>query len=406
MRLPFLLGGGSSGGTTISDVINYLNPNYYNKTQMDATTSALAATDVALANSISVDARASALQKWSAALGKLRGGTVSNVKVLFVGDSVMAGAYSGTGTYTNAKVKSWPTQFASLLTDAGILAQESSFLSTNTGGYYAGYDPRLSPGGGWTGAFESLGGNIWYNNSTTAALAFTPTQAFDRIEIIYPSYPGNGSMTVDVDGGATLATIDLNAAASVVIQTVNCTLGTHTVNLKRVAGDVLVYGVICYNSTAPKVSIVNAGLDGVTALRVSSPGAGGPIHGPPGVLSSLGQALTVISIGINDLQVGTSASTFQGYLDTIVAAAQTSGSVILQSPIPYNHGNYGSFGVPYNEAMRTVAKNRNCLFVDTVARWGTYANANGLGMMHDNLHPSVGGLAAQAVATSRVVLSY
>lgn len=348
-----------------------------------------------------VQAVAPRLDKWRAAVAKLRAGSAATATLLCVGDSNTAG-YDG--TYTDKKRSSYPTRLAQMLDACGLGAQEASFVSTNTGDGSAGptYDPRMALGSGWAalGSPPTLAGLFWANSTTTTAFAFTPTQSFDRIEVFYSA--STGSFTVDVDGGAVLLTVPGGGGPALVKSTVNCTAGTHTVNLKRVSGAVYIYGINVYSSTAPKISVINAGLGGTTSTALAN--NGDAAFKPTKILEGIGAHVVVLNIGINDIVAGTPAATYEANLTTVVTSAQTGGAdVILCAPMPFSDANYASLMPQYIAALKAVATAKGCFFVDAINRYTSYANSNALGLQGSALHPNAAGYADYAAMVCEVL---
>lgn len=340
------------------------------------------------------------LDKARAAIAKLRTGAKTNVKIVALGDSNTAGFGStGAATYANCKALSYPSQLVASLTAAGYSARNSSWLSGNTGGAFAGYDPRLSIGAGWVETYQYL---CFFNNTTTNALAFTATERFDTIEVMYVNGSG-GVFTIDVDGGAALATITANGASTISKQTISCPLGVHTLNAKRVSGSCFVVSMIAYDSTAPNISVINVGIGGYTSGNFND---GSATWGPLITLGTLAPDLTLINIGINDVVANVPAATYQTNLDAIVVKALLSGSVIIAAPIPFTTANRPALWASYITAMKTVAANRGAIFVDSDARYTSYANAVSLGFNYDTLHPNGAGYSDFAGMVEGVILPF
>lgn len=332
-------------------------------------------------------ASAGPLQAYFAAVAKMRAGTLAQVIGLFIGDSTSAG-YNG--TMVGAKATSYPTRFAQIMDGLGYGAQESSFFATNTGpDGTAGnsYDPRMTVGAGWSASVDTLGGKFWVNTTTTNAISFTPTQSYDRIVIRFSNF--GGVFTVNKDGGSTLYTSTTNGTETIKTVTVNCTAGTGTINIARSSGVCVVLSVDAYLSTAPKISVINAGLSSTKASDVAV--ATAP-WGPMAVLPQIGAHLVVICLGINDVGALSPVLTFTANLQTIVTTAKNAGaSVVICSNIPFDKPSVSTLYPGYRAAMQSIALASNCLFIDAYQRYTDYATATSLGLLADTLHPNNAG---------------
>ncbi|MGC3991700.1 MAG: SGNH/GDSL hydrolase family protein [Chthoniobacteraceae bacterium] len=346
---------------------------------------------------------ASALDGWRSALGKLSAGLANNIDILCVGDSNTAGY---TSTYTNAEQTAYPTFLAKFLNASGITARQQSFWGTNTGGTEPGsnYDPRMSIGSGWSSAgFQTLGGYCWNNSTTTSPFAFTPTQAFDTVTLYFTK--DSGSFTVDADGISTLYTYTGGSGTILNQATFSCPAGTHSVNIRRVSGSIFIFGMKTFDSSIPGVSVMNCGL-GATSSDDLTNGTDAN-YKPTTVLSYLAPALVVINVGIKDCYTGVAASTYQTNLNNLVSTLKSSGaSVIIASAGTFSDPSYSTYVSQFIPAMQAVAKNQNCLFINSTTRFGSYLNANTLGFVGSSLHLSAAGYADYAEEISAFIKRY
>jgi lysophospholipase L1-like esterase len=363
---------GATGGVALADLSN-------------------AGAQAALASPTAVQTAAfGSLSRFRSALAARRVGGTSPVRILFPGDSTSAGYGAvGSATYAGCAAKSFPAYFAQILTASGIPAQYASFCGagcdeTATGGTLPVYDPRVTLGSGWASTATQqgvLGRRYIRNNSTTGVLSFAPGVEFDRIEIVHTN---SGQFTVDI-GGAVLATV--NASTPLARTVVNCTAGTNTVNIARVSGDIFILSVNCYLSTGTTLSIINGGNPGATSATV----ANAATYNSLDAIGVIAPHLSVISLGINDINAQRSAAQFKTDMAAIIDKCQLSGDVALVSFIPFNSTYYSTFAAAYLAAYRELAAEKGCLFVDQTARFGSYADASAHGYYFDNVHPVAAG---------------
>jgi lysophospholipase L1-like esterase len=322
-------------------------------------------------------------------------------KFLMIGDSNTAGLGSNgsqSPTYAGARAKSYPSQMVRLLTLAGIPARDSAWYGPNAGSNdHTGYDSRLTLGAGWSVTNNYI---AFSNSTTTNAIAFTPTENIDRLEIRWVN-GGGGVFTVDVDGGAALATITASGTFKIEKQVINCTRGTHTINIKRVSGNVAFCGVIAYDSTVPDVSIINAGYGG---FRSNDLDTGSTTWGPLLSFASIAPDLSVIDIGINDVAQSRTAEQYKVNLRNIVASVSPTGPVIIVSPIPFSHANRAAVWPAYMQAMKDIAAETGALFLDADTRYTDYATVVANGLSYDPLHPNASGYADYALWLKNMIV--
>jgi lysophospholipase L1-like esterase len=326
---------------------------------------------------------------WNAKAAAVRSGT-SRALIACIGDSVTFGFGAGAGdATTNARIASYPARMAAKMAAAGLPAINESFFSNMaspaiTPAIMAGYDSRLAVGAGWVSDTNNptAGGQCWRNDSTLNALSFTPTIPVDTFIVWYYTEPTFGDFTLDVDGAGQTAHSQ-NVAKSFAKLTKTVALGTHTLNIKRTAGNVRFGGVIAYNSAARAVDVINLGYSGsTTAIWADATDPWSPLN----ALGALAPDLTIIKLGINDFNTSVPLATFKANLNTIITRARLSGDVILCFPNQTN-SQTPEYQDSYADAMRDVAEAANVRLVDQYNALGSYAALNAAGKMFDGLHP-------------------
>jgi lysophospholipase L1-like esterase len=346
------------------------------------------------------------LRRWQAALGKLRAGTY-RPKVVFIGDSKDTGAGAGinsSNTWTTAaEPRSKIAHVVKQLVARGIPASRQSFMASSTFSSPAikqAYDPRLSGMSGWTGGSQTLGGVMWATLNTSA-LTFTPEGQIDRVEAYFKLHAGDGQATLTVDADATvLATLNGNAGGETIGKVVATPArGAHAVNVQRTGGGYFsLMGLIAQDSTVPAVDVINAGAFGtVSAYHTSSAG----VWSAANALAVVAPDLVVIQLGSNDLNTSVDVATYTANILDIVTKAKAAGAdVVLEVATFGNTGGYGTDAQreAYRQALIGLGGTQGCMVVDHAARFISFANANGLGLMRDGIHETEPGYADEALA--------
>ena len=346
------------------------------------------------------------LPKWRAALGRVRAGT-GNGKILCLGDSTTAGAWSNGSWMANALVKSYPKQLASMLSGSGVPANGEGVMgghnwaAGNSG--LTSYDPRLALGGNWainTGTL-TLGSESISITSGSGTLSFTPSIQVDTFEIYFISNSGLGSFTANFNGGSTISTVATGGASGVGRAIVSGALGANTLNIAPTgSGAIYIVGFVAFNSAVKQISVINAGWVGALASDVgsqSSPWASA------NAIPTVSPDLTIIDCSINDWNNSTPVNIYKSAMQQAINQAQLSGDVILMTGAPSNtsaasNGQMAAIvGANYGLAL-----SNNVPLIDTVARWISWGVSNPLGFYGSGeiIHPSGPGYAdiSQSVA--------
>lgn len=342
---------------------------------------------------------------WRTALARVQLGA-GNATLLVVGTSISAGEGStGSGPNGNPISKSIPTLLAGRLTALGLPASWQAINADHanaTASAITAFDSRVVPGP-WVGNFGTLGGSFLYSNAVSSTpLAITPTTSFDTIDIWYFRNPGNGTFTVNVDGGATLSTINSSGTAGFVKATITCTAGTHTINLTQTgAGPVYVMTVIPRTAANKEVTVINAARRGGLAAHY---GNDNNIYGSRAGLKAIAPDLTLIELTANDWKAPTDLTLYSNYIQNIIDDAKLSGDVLLYTSIP-SDTSYASIAQQqqYIDAIVALGVKNNVTVLNTTDRWTSFAFSNALGMYFDGLHPAGIGSADLANGLARVL---
>jgi hypothetical protein len=329
-------------------------------------------------------------------LSNVRSGVANDV-IAVLGDSLNAGHGSGTGTngFTGARALTPSRRMAEILNKGVVAAQEIGiFGSAGAGAEYANYDSRVSLGSGWATTSAGPGGGYYDNSTTLNALAFTPTQSFDTIVFWYGQASGYATFTVDVDGGAALATVNAaNATGAMIKQTVSCTLGTHTINFKRTGTGTFarIMGVTVYNSASKVLDIWNLGIAGATVATLNQ--TANP-WSPRNAYVAMAASTYLLDIGMNDWIGGTSLTQFAADYEALVVALLTQSDVIIVNPSPRAvAGTPLATQLLYASIIDGIAQKYDLPFIDLRAYFETQETANALGEYYDITHPNSIGYA-------------
>lgn len=352
------------------------------------------------------------LPKWRKALAQVRAGT-GRAKVAMVGDSTTAGWGAGTGANgtDGARVKSAPYRLAEILARRGLNAKSNSFWGDANLGYtpYQAYDPRVVIGASWSrGGATTVAPGGWLlraNTGVTTTTSFTPSDEVDTFDIYYVVNTGNGTFTANIDGGATLATVDTSVGTPGIYKTtITATKGAHTVNVQRTAGGAFyVVGIDAYDSTARDVAIWNLGAASwASADWAVSTNAWNPAPG----LTGIAPDLTLINLGINDWKdTPVSVSTYTTNLQTLITAAKAAGDVVLVAPFPSSTARASvAQQAPFIDAIVSLGETNSCPVLSLTHRFTSWADANTVGYTYDALHPNALGYADVAQALAPLLL--
>lgn len=349
------------------------------------------------------------LLAWATARGKLRAGAADSARIAFVGDSKTMGAGAGTGARTTdgAFARSRPARLAALLAGDNLPARLgfAGFNGTLSPADRTAYDPRLTFGTGWSGSTNSLGGGMFGGAAGSGELRFQPTSAVDRFSLIYrggadrPTFSiAKGSETINVvPSGATMTYVRHEA--------VFATKDAQPIIITRTGGNnaLTIIGGVAWDSGTPAVEVMNFGVYGVVSAWWTDASTA---LTPLSALGAYAPHLTVVNLGTNDLAQNVPMTTWLTNLRVIIAMAKVTGSVLLTWPAIAGVGtSYGSDAVraPWIAALRSLAAELGCLFVNEEALLGGRAAAQAAGAMPDGVHEAAWAYDVQASAIARAI---
>lgn len=349
------------------------------------------------------------LNHWRSVVSKVRAGTARG-KVFVLGDSTSTGSGAGTGGVgqtNNAFTKSWPIIMSGLMNNTLPVSNKSFFNNAGApGANYTAYDGRVTLGTGWSNPSSpgSLGGAMFqFQTGAPGTLSFTPVGTIDTITVWYLQQSGNGTATINTDGGPSLGTINFNSTSLVTSSTFTVPKGPHTINI--VANNdatIWVLGVISYDSTVSAIDFINASQYGSVIGNYSS---NTNAYDPAVVLAKVAPDLTIIDLTVNDSNLKTGVSAYTTNMQTIITQALKSGDVLLIAGPPSNttQATDGTLA-NYVSTLKTLADTNQLSMVDIGQRWTSYAVANSVTPYFDSLHPTVVGYTDMAVAIGNALL--
>lgn len=290
-----------------------------------------------------------------------------------------SGIANGTGDGADAgrngnslRSKSWPQQLAAQLIAAGVPTRSDAYFSGlqtgDTVSTLTTYNPRVSFGAGWEVAGnESAGGKIMRVQNGTGALTFTPEIAADRFDILVTGFSGLGTLEVR-DSSGLLLTIDESvntggsndvtiSATSSAFRRLTASRSTPSTNPITIAppassnASAFVVGIIPYDTTSPRLEIINIGWPGSRAYGTdtSSPhwnshSSGAYAWYPFYAIGAINADAFFIELGHNDIAANTSAADYQTALTNIANQAKAKGANVAL--VKGNTATLSSYNLP------------------------------------------------------------
>lgn len=353
---------------------------------------------------------ATALLGWTAARGRLRSGMIDTARIAFVGDSKTMGAGAGTGNgfTVGAFSRSRPARVAALLAAGGLATRTDGFFGCAGLGSIAdllAYDPRRSGFSGWGGGSNSLGGAMMSAGNANPG-PFQPGGAVDRCAVFIrngsdrPGFTltkGNESVTLTPSGpSGGFARLEASFATRDAAPIAIARGGT--------SGNLQLAGLIAWDSSKPGVEIANFGVYGVVSgYQADMTNA----FSPAAALASYAPHLTIVNLGTNDIAQGVGMAVWLGNLRIIVQQARLSGSVILTWPAVAGVSPAGGSDANrtlWRDALRALAFETGCLFIDDETMLGGRVAAQAGGAFADNLHEMPWAYDVEASAIARAIL--
>lgn len=310
------------------------------------------------------------LPKYRAALAKARTTAGAVVTINFVGDSTQLGVGSA-AVGGDLSVGSLPTAVQKMFNNNGYTAFRN-FFGQNNATYQSNQNDRRVVVGSWGTGNNSMGGPYLtaFGNSL-GPMTYTPEQPVDTF-IIYQTGSG-GTYSTSVNGGTPVTRTVTGATIQKI--TINCTIGINTLTCTWLSSSPGIVGFVAYNSAAQGiVNIVNSGWGGSTSTDWA---ATTQFYSPGNSFQYMGADLTVIKLGTNDEAIN-NIPLFIANMTSIVAAARTTGDVVLMTTNPHQTTSLAIQNA-YQAAIMSLGTTLNVPVVDIYGRWVSWAFSQPLG---------------------------
>jgi hypothetical protein len=332
-------------------------------------------------------------------------------------DSTGVGAGAGTGGkgLINARPGCPTAQLVSLLNSAGIPAADDSWFGEHLieafqGVTLAQYDTRFTVSGAASyypdGQFQSLGGIPFQLNSVGKAVNFTPTNQTDTTKFFYFNSLG-GTVDTSFAGGGSLGTVVASGANTIGSSTKTYAKGAGAFTVSWSAGNNAVLGGVSYDSTTPRVNVLNLSAYGDKLTSTNGYVKNKNYWRGGSALSVFGLDAVIVGMTINSANQDGVAGV-EAYKQSLIVMCTdvvNSGADLILST-PHNIGTTNqSNGIcdMYIAAIRSVAAMFNAPIIDLYQRIDNYATFNANGLYFDALHLSTIGYRAKAQEMFRVL---
>lgn len=327
--------------------------------------------------------------------GVLQG--VRRARIACIGDSNTMGWRSGDAG-SHLRARSYPSTLARLLrdlngTDDNVFGRA---LTTATG--YPAYDPRLVVGSGWSpSGTASLGGEMWINSTSTNALIYTPSKAWDTATVWVAS---DAASALTIGKAGDLFSHTPTAGQITALTYLAGSVSTQALEIARLSGAPGVIGWDCWDSTRSGVSVLGMGRSGWRSDQYADAST---YSAPMAAMASIDADLFLIQLGLNDWNQNRDPAVFQDELIELVDAAQASGADAALIVPMYPDGSRSYQWSAMRDAIYAAAAARAVPVIDFGARLGPYAEANADGFIYDNLHPNGFGYGDSAVLAHHLI---
>lgn len=349
----------------------------------------------------------SALSTWYTKRAALLSGG-AGFNVVFAGDSQTAGQGStNAGQGQSARGFGLPAQVAGLFRNQGLNASSAAVFGDQNIQLVplSQFNPEIALGTGWAAASGStvstLAGWLFVGSTVAGNLAINPGVPWDTAIVWYATNTGLAEFNVGYNSTVVLSNVNSNTSVPGLAHvTMSKPAGADTLFVSpTTAGGAYIVGANFSLSTAPAVSVINAGVAGGIASTLNT------AYQPwsyLNVLSALSPALTVVKLGVNDAAAATPLVDFASAVQSVVSTAKATGSVVLMSSAPCEPG---IAGVPalyvqraYANVLKDLAASNSVPYLDTFELLGSWDLMNYKGLAYDNMHENGAGYNKEARA--------
>lgn len=263
-------------------------------------------------------------------------------------------------------------------------------ITENRNSVKPGFNPASA---GWVLSTSTSAGGVLFTNTadTTSVLSYAPSINVSKFELIDPTVSTGGSITYNVDGGS--ETVLSQAGSSTLRSTViDCgSLGAHTLNVKRVAGNAFVVGVRAWDDTTKAFDIWNLG--NCVSQTSDWIGTTNPWTALSAATTYCADAdLVIIDLTINNalLTPASYNTTYPTQMQSIINAAKAGGAdVLLMTGNPSRIDIIAdSVQQQFRQALKDLATSNNLPMIDQYSKYTDWVTLNALGWMFNANHPN------------------
>lgn len=351
---------------------------------------------------MNVNPTALTLPHWRAAMARVRAGT-GRARIHCIGDSTTMGAGAGSGGVTalnGAAPNCWPAALAKILSRWVPTSYNSFWTALNNPIPYNTYDPRVTLAANWGVGADQI---FAWSPGSVNDLYFEPAGIIDTV-YAYTVENGGGTAALNVNGGATLATLSSAGGPGVMGQIIPVPRGINTVTVvPNNNGPVYLMGMVTYDSTVPAVDIICDGQYGSELSNWTEITSLQPwwFHN-----TWLAPDLTIICLTINDVnEIGLAGlGAYINNMQALITKVRSTGDCVLMVGIPSNSAN-ATDGITlpaYVAALKALAFINGVGLIDLSERWVSWAYTNAIMPYFDGDHAEAQGYqdVAQAVASA------
>lgn len=265
----------------------------------------------------------------TARIRKMRAGGRRRIRLVFLGDSLLAGTGADDNNLVNMRSNGMVALLAKLLTGAGIPARQDyggGTGSVNTGvtaATLATIDPRFTFTGCSTlDGYKSLGGNMIRLSTAGDSFTFTPGSVGDTVELLFAkNTTGQGNFNVSIDGQTAQVVTD-NDVVGVGKATLTFQPG-RAITISKGSASSFIISVGLRMSSDPCVEIINGGVSGEQLANLATfPGSGTVAYVPLACLTAMldANAINIVLVNgwANDYLNGATALQSATYLNTLL----------------------------------------------------------------------------------------
>lgn len=341
--------------------------------------------------------------KLLAALQGVKAGTRRG-RIVFKGDSTSVGEGGGTGTLGLIDARKSRPSFivAGLLTAAGVPTFDEAVFGTHgisnfsSGVTLGQYDPRINQST-WklNEAQEFSGGGLLSSANGSDPITITPNGTFDRYDFVYyrtseanrkayfaigtgagvfpDTGPGSEGLTALAGGGFGSLAYGMNVARSPLVGQTSASTALAVRSWRP------------FNTGVPAIDILNHASRGAKAADQASSSASN--WNNLDALKYDVPDLTVINLGLNDMNTGVSADSYRANLLTIITAAKISGDALLVFPHPAS-GAFNNNVAAFHAAAKQLATDQGIAFFSIYEYLGAaFTSALAARMFDGAAHP-------------------